>query len=328
MLEKNKDLNPVDVDNFLEYNFDKNIESWMQKTHEFHDIEYDSIINYFSSIREKYLEAHEELEGIDKEKLLNKYKRHIFDVRSRFDDSIELRDHLSLVNNSPEQHGNSWMDFKKSKVGQEIGQTMSGGKGLTWQGDTAGYIINGNFMSTYDIRKMIDENTFDLPSKNLIDGVVEYAQVLASQKGAGDINMKEIEFKIKNEVIKKGNRNSLINDSHIQTEGGSFKGDMINRLQEMQYKDLGVSGDGLISGEAARLITNKLLKDKDLTDEYLAKYSQHVKNQYDFVKPYTPQAQMTDAQYNEMLKNKNAYGEGSSTPQTQQAAERYKQGSL
>ena len=335
-------IDPVDQNNYLDYSFDRKVDGWLQKPYELFDIEQDSVTDYFINLREEYLKADEEFTGADKEKILNKYKRHIGEVRSRYDDSIELRDHISLINNSPDHQGANWINFKRSKMGQELSGIMSGEKELTWKGDFAGYEIDGKFMSTYDIRKMVDEKTFDKPSMDLIGSVIEYATVVGSYKGAGPLNMKDVEFKIKSEVIDKGNRESLVNDTHIQTEGGSFKVDMINRLQEMTYGDLGISQDMIqniddkmssvkisdgINRDEAIIITEELLKNKELTDEYLTKYfAQHVKNHYDHL--YAPQTQMNNSQYEQMLKNKNAYGKGSSTPQTQQAAEKYKKGSL
>ena len=308
-------VNQADLDNFLNYSFDRKVDTWLQKPYELPEIEQDGITDYFIKLREKYLEADTQFMGVNKEKLLNKYKRHIGEVRARFDDSIELRDHISFINNNPEQQGASWKSFKKSKIGQEVASAMSGEKELSWENDFAGYVIDGEFMSTYDIRKLVDEKTLDLPSRNLIASVMEYAQVLGSYQDAGDLNMKDIEFKIRNEVINKGNRHSLINDTMIQTEGGSFKMDMINRLQEMTYQDLGITDSMLnniddnlksvkvsdgIDGDEAVIIANELLKDKELTDTYLTKYfAQHIKSHYDFIRPSNQQNTNQDTDPNE-----------------------------
>ena len=293
--------NQLEQDNYLDYTFDRKVDEWLQKPHELHEIEQDGIHDYFSNLKSEYLVAEEEFQGSDKEKLLNKYKRHIGEVRSRFDDSIELRDHVSFINNNPEQQGNNWMNFKKSVLGQEIASAMSGEKELSWKNNFAGYEIDGQFMSLYDIRRLVDQKTFDLPSRNLINSVIEYAQVLGSYEDAGELNMKDIQFKVRNEIVNKGNRQSLLNDNHIQTEGGSFKVDMINKLQEMKYADLGIEesmiqnidnklssvkiSDGINEDEAI-IIYNELLKNKEMTDDYLTAYfSQHVKSHYDHLRP-------------------------------------------
>ena len=294
-------INQIDQDNYLDYTFDRKVDEWLQKPHELHEIAQDGIHDYFANLREEYLKADQEFVGSDKEKLLSKYKRHIGEVRSRFDDSIELRDQISFINNNPEQKGNNWMNFKKSNIGQEIANAMSGGKELSWKNNFAGYMIDDEFMSIYDIKKLVDEKVFDLPSRNLIGSVIEYATVLGSYQNAGDLNMKDIEFKIRNEVINKGNKESLINDTMIQTEGGSFKIDMINKLQEMTYHDLGITDNMLnnidasldsvkindgINKDEAILIYNELEKNKEMIDEYLTKYfAQHIKSHYDHLRP-------------------------------------------
>jgi len=300
-IEEKKFINQLEQDNYLDYSFDRKVDEWLQKPHDLHEIEQGGVHDYFVNLKKEYLKAHENFKGTDKEKLLGRFKRHIGEVRARFDDSIELRDHISLINNSPEQQGTNWMNFKKSKTGQEIAEAMSGGKQLSWENNFAGYEIDGEFMSTYDIRKLIDKKTLDVPSRNLINSVIEYSRVLGSYEDAGELNMKDIEFKIKNEVVKKGNKESLKNDNLIQTEGGSFKVDMVNRLQEMTYQDLGITNDMLsniddklksvnisdgISEDEAILIYDELEKNEELTDEYLTKYfAQHVKSHYDHFRP-------------------------------------------
>tara|TARA_R100001594_G_scaffold150163_1_gene210324 strand:+ start:9066 stop:10016 length:951 start_codon:yes stop_codon:yes gene_type:complete len=293
--------NQLEQDNYLNYTFDRKVDEWLQKPHELHEIEQDGIYDYFTNLKNEYLLADKEFQGSDKEKLLSKYKRHIGQVRSRFDDSIELRDHVSFINNNPEQQGNNWRSFKLSNIGQEIASAMSGEKELSWKNNFAGYMIGDEFMSLYDIRKLVDKKIFDLPSRNLIGSVIEYAQVLGSYENAGELNMKDIEFKVRNEIVQKGNRESLINDNHIQTEGGSFRIDMINRLQQMKYEDLGISenmiqnidkkldsvktSDGINEDEAI-IIYEELMKNKEMTDDYLTAYfSQHVKSHYDHVRP-------------------------------------------
>ena len=296
-----KEFNQLDQDNYLDYSFDRKVDEWLQKPYEFHEIEQNGLYDYFSNLKNEYLKADSEFEGVDKEKLLNKYKRHIGEVRARFDDSVELRDHISFINNNPEQQGANCKAFKLSNIGQEIAGAMAGEKELSWKNNFAGYMIGDEFMSLYDIRKLVDKKTFDLPSRNLISSVIEYAQVLGSYEGAGELNMKDIQFKVRNEIVNKGNRESLINDNHIQTEGGSFKMDMLNRLQEMTYGELGITDDMLsnideklktvnvndgISEDEAILIYNELEKNKDMTDDYLTAYfSQHVKSHYDHFRP-------------------------------------------
>jgi hypothetical protein len=294
-----KQVSQVDIDNFLEHNFDKRVEEWLQKTNEIPETERDGVHDFMTGLREEYIKVQDSDENIDKEKLMSKYKRYITDARARVDDSIELRDHMALINNTSELTGAGWKKFKRSKLGQEFSSAMNGEKKMTWQGDMAGYIIDGSFMSIYDMRKVLDKNTFDVSSRNVINGVIDYAQMLGSYEDAGELDMYDIATKIRNEVVLKGNRYSLINDNHIPTENGSFKLDLVGRLQEMTYADLGITdeminnidenlgsvkvSDGINSDEA-EVIADELLKDDELTNEYLTNYfAQHVKSQYDFL---------------------------------------------
>ena len=67
-------INQVDVDNFLNYNFDTKIESWLQKANELPEIEQEGIHDYFVNLRNQYLEADSKSKAADKEKLINKVK--------------------------------------------------------------------------------------------------------------------------------------------------------------------------------------------------------------------------------------------------------------
>ena len=294
-------INQVDVDNFLNYNFDTKVEAWLQKANELPEIESEGVHDYFVNLRNQYLEADLNSKAADKEKLINKYKRHITTVRAKFDDSIELRDHLALINNTPEIQGNAWMDFKKSKIGQEMAMAMSGEKELKFdeKRGVVGYDVGGELMSIYDMRKVIDMNTFDVASRNVLNGIMEYSQILGSYEDAEELDMYDIYTKVRNEVVNKGNKHSLINDKHIETEGGSFKMDLVNRLQDLTYQDLGITDEMLsniddnlksvkisdgISENEALIITDELLKDEELTNDYLtAYYSQHIKSQYEYI---------------------------------------------
>ena len=294
-------INQVDIDNFLNHNFDTKVEAWLQKANELPEIESESVYDYFWNLRHKYLEAELNSKAADKEKLINRYKRHVTTVRSKFDDSIELRDHLALINNTPEVQGSAWRNFKKSKIGQEMAMAMSGEKELKFdeKRGVVGYDVCGELMSIYDMRKVIDMNTFDIASRNVLNGIMEYSQILGSYEDAEELDMYDIYTKVRNEVVNKGNKHSLVNDKHVETEGGSFKADLVNRLQDLTYQDLGITDEMLsniddnlksvkisdgISENEALIITDELLKDEELTNDYLtAYYSQHIKSQYEYI---------------------------------------------
>ena len=295
-------ISQIDIDNILDYNFDTSVENWFKRTGDVTETELQKREKNLKVLQEQYLEEEEKAtSGQDKQNILSKYQRRMLDARSNDDNSIEIRDQLAFVNGNPSLTGNSWKEFKKSPVGQEMAQIMDGSKELTYdeKNNVHGYEIQGQVLSLEDIRRIIDMHTMDNSSKNVLAGVMEYAQTLGSFEDAGELNTFDIATKIRNEVVEKGNINSLINDNHVLTEGGSFKQDLLNRLQGMKYEDVGITEDMLnnidknlkavkisdgITKDEAELIANELLKDDKLTKDYLTNYfTQHIKDQYNYM---------------------------------------------
>ena len=294
-------ISQIDIDNILDYNFDTSVENWFKRTSDVTEVEQKRIEDVMRALQKEYLKEEGTASNQDKKNILSKYQRQILDLRSNVDNSIEIRDQLAFINGNPSLTGNSWKEFKKSPIGQEMAQIMDGNKELTYdeKNNVYGYEIEGQVVSLEDARRIIDMHTMDNSSKNVLAGVMEYAQTLGSFEDAGELNTFDIAAKVRNEVVKKGNINSLINDNHVLTEGGSFKQDLLNRLQGMKYEDVGITEDMLsnidknleevkisdgITKDEAELIANELLKDDKLTKDYLTNYfTQHIKDQYNYM---------------------------------------------
>ena len=356
------------VNKELKKNFDEYSSYWMNRSSDLPQADQDNLHKLFKKERVKYLIAGPKKRG--------EITQAIGKWRTQYDDSIELKDQISMTNSSQEQQGTNWDNLKTTPKGQSIARIMSGEQEATWVNGVMGYeitdqdLINENktkvdqaaidykrlqelhtklegndfledneareyhslakgdynkalkdlntvtntkhknsaFMSIYDIRKMVDENTFDVNSRGALGTTVEYVKRLGGAEGAGEFDSEDIEFKIKTEILDKANIKSLIYDSHVPTKGGSFYKDLQSRLIGTTYEELGITedmlsniddeldsvklSDGICDGSIecggineAKIIADELVKDENMVDDYLTKYfTLYMKNQYDKVR--------------------------------------------
>lgn len=146
------------------------------------------------------------------------------------------------------------------------------------------------FMSVYDIRSLVNKNTLDTNSRNVLATTIEFAK---KQKTDGvDFDYDDYKFKMKTEVVGKGNIHSLIYDTHVPTKGGSFIVDLQERIENGTYEELGINQEDVvdptprtpITPEDAEVIAKELIKDKDMVTDYLSEYfANYMFNQYNKV---------------------------------------------
>tara|TARA_R110002020_G_scaffold254117_2_gene467855 strand:- start:9820 stop:10812 length:993 start_codon:yes stop_codon:yes gene_type:complete len=291
----------MDINKTLTDFFDKSSESWTNRSHDYPKIDQNSQFEYLNNLKNDYIKA-------SKEKQTNKnsvFAQYIADLKAGFDGTVKLKDEVSMINNSSDLQDNNWNNFKSSPVGQSIASILSGDQKAVLKDGNLGYDINADdgemrFMTIYDIKKLVNENVYDSSSKNIINGTIEYVKSLAMQEGDKEFDAEDIFFKIKNEVVKKGNLKSLMFDSHVLTENGNFMADLVSRLENTTYEALGITEDMLkvvdssletvniedgIGDIEAKVIANELVKNKDMVSDYITNYfTMYMKNQYDKIK--------------------------------------------
>ena len=291
----------MDITKTLTDFFDRSSESWTNRSHDYPKIDQASQFEYLNNLKNDYITA-------SKEKQTNKnsiFAQYIADLKAGFDGTVELKDEVSMINNSSDLQDNNWNKFKSSPMGQSVASILNGDQKAVLKDGNLGYDISTDdgetkFMTIYDIKKLVNENVYDSSSKNIINGTIQYVKDLATQEDNKEFDAEDIFFKIKNEVVKKGNKKSLIFDTLVSTEGGSFYIDLINRLEGTAYEALGITEDMLkvvdsslesvnikdgINKEEATVIANELIKNKDMIDDYITNYfTMYMKNQFDKIK--------------------------------------------
>ena len=288
----NKDMSPDDFNRMLSHNFNLEIDSWSGRSNDMTDIDTNSIYKQLEDIKSK--ELNYKANNKDFSKQLNKAVRFIGELRAKYDDNIMLKNEIAQISNASELHGNNWESFKLSPAGQDVAAIMGGKIPARLENDILGYDVDGIFMSKFDIRKMINNTVIDKSSKDVLNGMVEYYKTQAYRDGAGEPNVNEIRGKISNEIVGKGNIQSLVRDKMIDSsEGGSFEQDTINNMLSLTRGDLGATQDTdkSISVEEAIMMYNELSKDEDLKKEQLTDYfTSHVVAEYENERQQNPRA--------------------------------------
>jgi len=280
------DISLENLNTMLKYNFDSKFDNWASRSSDLGKTDIDSIHKNLSNIKKK--ELNYKNSNVDYQKQLGDAVNYISELKGKYDDIVMMKDEIAQINNTPEIHSNNWNNLKTSKVGQDLADIVGGKTPARLENDALGYDIDGVFMSTFDIRKMINNSILDTSSQGTIDNLVQYYKTQAQKQGAGDLNISDVRSRIDTEVVSKGNIHSLKNDKIIE-KGNSFIQDFANNLQLMSRKDLGV-GQGSNSGskndrlspEEAMIITNEMQKDSNLEKEQLIDYfTAHVFDQYE-----------------------------------------------
>ena len=128
--------------------------------------------------------------------------------------------------------------------------------------------------STGDIISLLEEQSFDIPSFDILTQSGKHAELLGSNVPQGhtqEFNYTAGLDMVRNEIVKKGNKRSLINDDILGT-GMSFRETLEKELREGTYEDLGIlaamdptgSGNGVTETDASTIV-NTLIS----TDLYL-----------------------------------------------------------
>jgi hypothetical protein len=142
-------------------------------------------------------------------------------------------------------------------------------------------------MSVFDIRNLINKNTFDKNSRDNFATTIDFVKKQAEGGEAFDYD--DYQFKIKTEIINNGNLHSLIYDTHVPTKGGSFYADLQERLTNGTYEELGITNENVvdptpktpITPEDAKIIADELIKDDSVISDYLSTYfANYMQNQY------------------------------------------------
>ena len=292
-------MNDISLENLstvLKHNFDSEFDSWASRSSDLSKIDTDSIHKALSDIKNKELNYN--ADNVDYQKQLSDAVNYISELKGKYDDAVMMKDEIVQINNTPELNGNNWNNLKISKAGQDLAGIIGGKTTAKIKDGTLGYDIDGIFMSTFDIRKMINNSTLDTRSKCELDNMVQYYRTQAQRQGAGDLNISEVRSMVESEIVNKGNIHSLKNDKIISGRETNFMQEFINNLQSMSRKNLGIGQDikggpsnDRLSLEEATIIASEMQKDSGLEQEQLIDFfTAHVFEQYENERRQNPRA--------------------------------------
>ena len=153
-------MNDISLENLstvLKHNFDSEFDSWASRSSDLSKIDTDSIHKALSDIKNKELNYN--ADNVDYQKQLSDAVNYISELKGKYDDAVMMKDEIVQINNTPELNGNNWNNLKISKAGQDLAGIIGGKTTAKIKDGTLGYDIDGIFMSTFDIRKMINNST-------------------------------------------------------------------------------------------------------------------------------------------------------------------------
>ena len=309
------DISLENYNKILKHNFDSEFDSWAGRTSDMNSIDTGYVYNHLKDKKKK--DFNYKAKNIDFQKQLGDSVKYVGELRGKYDDAVMMKDEIVQINNATELHGNNWSNFKLSKAGQDVASVVGGKTPARLEEGVLGYDIDGVFMSTFDIRKMINNSTLDRSSKDVLDGMVEYYKTQAQGEMVGEPDMNEIRNRVDSEIVSKGNIYSLKNDKIIETEGGSFINDFVSNLQSLTYGDLGISQDATkdknnISADEAMAMASGLGQDENLEKEQLVNYfATHVYMQYERERGSNPSAVYAENQDSNDTSKATLYKKGS-----------------
>ena len=212
-------------------------------------------------------------------------------LRLQMDDIKEWEKGIQEIDGS-ELDGNAYKHLLESDRGGELLEIMKGGEKPILdpnrkKGDEykLGHMITNSetgekeWMSATDLKGLIGSYTFDTNSENMLEA-------LRLKHGGKGVDIDEAT--LMNDVdglVKNGKFNSLLRDEYIPNH--NFLDDLREKLHGMTYEELGIEKETLDNIDAqldevdqsdgineyeAFLISEELIKDQDLTKQYLSQY--------------------------------------------------------
>ena len=173
---------------------------------------------------------------------------------------------------------------KLGEFTEDFARMVSGQSPVTYKEKQPGHkLSNGKWMSFDEIIEKLNGMKVDSGSrvgiKTLVDDVVRKAEDIKPGENATFNYQKEFN-NVKNKVIETGNLESLTHDKIFGNR--VFKDDLQSAIQMGTYKELGLTDvqvermdptpEDKITQEDAQIITDTIIKDKNLLTNYLSEY--------------------------------------------------------
>ena len=139
----------MDITKTLTDFFDRSSENWTNRSHDYPKIDQASQFEYLNNLKNDYITA-------SKEKQTNKnsiFAQYIADLKAGFDGTVELKDEVSMINNSSDLQDNNWNKFKSSPMGQSVASILNGDQKAVLKDGNLGYDINTDDGETKFISK-------------------------------------------------------------------------------------------------------------------------------------------------------------------------------
>ena len=174
--------------------------------------------------------------------------------------------------------------FKTSTLGQSIVEALQGPIKKDANGRRGYYLTDDDgkkvFKTLKQVNDIISKNTFDKVSKNVIDANIDKTINNSKNAKEGETFNYTQELMNYENIITKGNVISLATQEHVP--GRIFYDDLQEMLVNNTYGDLGIKAnkvnrfdptpESVVTEEDAKVIADNLMKNKRLTQRYLATY--------------------------------------------------------
>ena len=237
-------------------------------------------------------EEHEEIRAFCEEKkneYANSDKKTQFQIQQ---ETLEKAQMLTVPEEFKKQIAQTLTDTNNfghdiiGKLGDMAGDFQNIANGTSqpiFKDKVPGYeMSNGEWMSMESINDMLSTMKVDQGSKEgmkvLLDDVIRKAEDV--QPGDDPTFNYQKEYNnIKEKIVETGDLKSLTIDKIFPNR--TFKDDLISAISTGTYKDMGIAndqvqdptpGDGKITKEDAKIISNTIMQNEDMLKEYLAEY--------------------------------------------------------
>ena len=249
----------------------KNFAQWeLSRNPGLNDAEYEDKHNQLMQMKSDYLYG----DSLSRSKIM----REMNEMKAAQEGLDNAKKNFAQASDDPEGFNK---EFMESDEGKKIIEAMKGAP--VWKDGVMGYEIDGIFYDENGINKLIEQQSFDKQSSNVLSGFVENIVNMSEQQSVGgptEFSWDENFRKIKKSLVDKGTMRSLAKDEIIP--GRNFYDDFVDNLQTGTYGELGLNEemmsqmdptpeDGITYEDATR-ITDSLLQDSEMASHYISTY--------------------------------------------------------
>ena len=236
--------------------------------------ENEELYNYGVDAKERFSKADKNEQAAIQKETLEKAQKMTVPEEFKKQIAETLSDTESFGHNPVEKLG---------PYANDVVDIIKGGSQPIFKDNVPGYEMhNGEWMSMANITDLFSGMKVDQGSREgmkvLLDDVIRKAEDVQPRDDPSFNYQKEYN-NIKEKIVETGDLKSLTLDKIFPNR--TFKDDLISAIKQGTYKEMGVAdnqvkdptpGDGRITEEDAKVISDVIIQDKNMLKDYLAEY--------------------------------------------------------